>query len=283
MINVIRMELYRMFKTRSFYVTAALCMITVTLLLYTLAPSINAAFEGQSNSEQIKEEVLEDVTVQMNLSSSDIEVLCPSNICSEFMALSCLFVAIFMACFIGNFYKDGFCKNVVSGRRHRYYFQAAKAVCALVYAAIVLVLMSCLSIVVAKSLIHSFEFVYMGEFAKFLLGEYCLLSVIGLASAFVTELCHSKIPAIVYILLTSTNITPALISTLDNKLSDWFSRDILVENYLPSLYQLNFQTEVPSNIDVNNQALLHAVVLSAVFFVIYNVAGAALISKRDVK
>ena len=42
MSNVIRMELHRMFRTRSFYITIALCAVSVFLMTAMIAPMIIA-------------------------------------------------------------------------------------------------------------------------------------------------------------------------------------------------------------------------------------------------
>lgn len=284
MFNVIRMELVRMFKTRSFYITIAVCALFMTGMLYILSPVMNQAFEaseGQSTSAVVSQETEDGWTVAMNI--ADTSVACPNNVCSSFISYCVLFVVIFIACFVGEFYKNGFCKNVLGKVRHKYYFQAAKLACVMVYTAIIMSVTVTVSLITANCLINSFEFVYMKEFAMFLLGEYCLLSVIGLASAFITELSGSKIPAIIYIVLCSTNIIASLVGAANDKLSELLSTEILIEDYLPSLYQLKFQTEIPSNSFMENSNLIRALVLSFVAFVVYNIIGSVLITKRDVK
>lgn len=281
MLNLIQMEISRMFKTLSFYVTIALCVIFAGGLLYILTPSMNKVFSSQTSSTEVSQQTENGFSVSMELDNTS--VACPSNVCSSFIALGSIFIVIFAACFIGNFYKNGFCKNVIGRVKHRYYFQAVKAVSVMIYAAILIAVTAVATLVVANIFIDNFEFTYMKDFALYLLGEYCLLSVIGLASTFFTELCGSKVPAIVYIVLTSTNIMSNLVTAANSKLSEWFSTEIAVDDYLPSLYQLKFQTDVPGKISDGNNAVTHALVLSLAAFTLYNIIGSMVISKRDIK
>lgn len=281
MLNVIRMEISRMFKTRSFYITIAVCAVLVAGLLYILTPVINEAFEIQTESAIVSQQSGDGWTVSMKLENTS--VACPSSVCSSFISFCVVFVVIFIACFVGEFYKNGFCKNVIGRVRHRYYFQAAKAACVIVYTAILVAVTVAVTLIAANTWVNNFEFVYIKEFVLYLLGEYCLLTVIGLAAAFITELSGSKIPAIVYIVLCSTNIMSSLIAAADSKLSEWLSTEVAIEDYIPSLYQLNFQTDVPGNSIMQNEPVIRALVISLVAFVVYNIVGSVVISKRDVK
>ena len=47
MSNVIRMELHRMFRTRSFYVTIAANILLIALLFSVMAPSLNEGFAAE--------------------------------------------------------------------------------------------------------------------------------------------------------------------------------------------------------------------------------------------
>ncbi|MBQ1411750.1 MAG: hypothetical protein IIY93_01030, partial [Clostridia bacterium] len=70
---------------------------------------------------------------------------------------------------------------------------------------------------------------------------------------------------------------------IDSHLSDWLHKEIVMADCLPSLYYTNqFLLDV-SDSTKNNAMLLHAVMLSMIFFIVYNVAGSVLLTKRDVK
>lgn len=73
-----------------------------------------------------------------------------------------------------------------------------------------------------------------------------------------------------------------ILSVVDGKLSKWLSMEIMLEKWLPSLYQPSFSLDAP-DVSGNNRALFYALVPSLIFFILYNIAGAALITKRDVK
>lgn len=277
MLNVIRMEITRMFKTRSFYVTIAIGVIFAGLMLASLTPSMNKFYDGNAN--EINETLFESENGEAHISMEipDSDTACPSNICGSFIAVASMFISIFAACFVGEFYKAGFCKNVINTVKHRYYFQIARAVCMIIYAAIILAVNTIVTCGLAAALVHQFEFTYMKDFALYLLGEYCLLVVTGLFSAFFTDLFRSKIPAIFYAVFSTTTIMTTILSAIDSKLSQWLSTEISIENYLVSTYQLCFYGDLP----MENNVVIHALVLSFVFFVVYNILGSVVITKHD--
>ena len=269
MLNVIRMELHRMFRMRSFYFTLALCTAMLAGLICLLAPMLNQ----ESNSSQVG-------GVSLTISEEGQEYIeqegVTADFATQFIALDSTFVVIFMACFVDSF-NEGFRKNVIAKVRNRWYFQISNAVVVLLYAAILLAVTTIISLGLCKGLIHGFTFDNMDMLLRFLVGEYGLMAAMGVFSVFFTELSGSKIPSIVICLAASNVINVAMIP-LNHKLSEWLSRDIEIQHFFPLLYQPEFQAE-----NVTMKVMLHAVVLSLVFFVMYNAAGAALVSKRDVK
>ena len=282
MLNVIRMELHRMLHTRSFYITLAVNILLIALLFSVMAPSLNEGFAAeQAAADTSISQSVEGWKMEMVLDNRNAPN--PINVCCAFTDWCILFVVIFMACFVGRFYKDGFCKNVMGSRGYRFRFQMAQSVCAVLYSVVNIILAGTVSLLMAKALIQSFTFAYLDIFCLNLFGQFLLLCAVGSFSAFLTEWTRSTVPAIVYIFLLSTNIVAMMTSYIDSHLSDWLHKEFVTANYLPSLYFTNqFLLDV-SDSAKNNAMLLHAALLSLVFFVIYNVAGAALITKSDVK
>ncbi len=263
MLNVIRMELHRLFRSRSFYITIGICAGVIILLTSLFAALINLTGEMDADGAS--------------------PVNCPLNTCASLTGGMCsLFAVIFAACFTGAFYSGGFCKNVICSVKNRYYFQIAKTVCLSVYSGILLIVASLAGVLSASGLVNHFEFVYMGEYLKYLLGEFCLLTVLAVFSALLTELTGSKVPAIVYFLLSATSLLQGILSIIDGKLADWLNINVELEKFLPSFYHNLFSPSI-SDTSGNNQLLIHAVVLSLVYLLIYNAAGSCLITKRDIK
>ena len=282
MLNVIRMELHRMLHTRSFYITLAVNILLIALLFSVMAPSLNEGFAAeQAAADTSISQSVEGWKMEMVLDNRNAPN--PINVCCAFTDWCILFVVIFMACFVGRFYKDGFCKNVMGSRGYRFRFQMAQSVCAVIYSAVNVILTAAVSLLLAKALIHSFTFAYLDMFGLYLLGQFLLLCAIGSFSAFLTEWTHSTVPAIVYIFLLSTNIVAMMTAYIDSHLSDWLHKEIVMADCLPSLYYTNqFLLDV-SDSTKNNAMLLHAVMLSMIFSIVYNVAGSVLLTKRDVK
>ena len=185
----------------------AVCAGTVILLIMLTVALMNALADIPAEEMTVSMgDASAGVTASAEQTSDLSGTTNPADFCTSFIrGMSAIFVVIFTAIFVFGFYKDGYSKNVVACVKHRWYFQAAKAVCVAVYCAILLAVASVVSLVTSALLVDGFEFSYMGVFLLFLLGEFLLLNAIGLMSAFFTELTCGKVTAIVYILLWNSS------------------------------------------------------------------------------
>ena len=295
MLNVIRMEINRLFRSKSLYIALAICagiLILFTMILGALMdftesfaenPDMTVSAGDTATGLSVSEG---DFSAGVTISASDAS-LAPSpnpvSFCSSTVSGLCiLFVVIYTASFVHSFYKDGYSKNVIGSVKYRYYFQIAKTVCVAAISAVFLFGASIVAIIAAAITIKSFTLAHMGLYFVFLLGEFFLLNAVGLLSAFLTELTLGKVTAIVYILLASTNLVSGILSLLESKLSQLLHTEVELSNFLPSLYHSSFSISTTDTAS-NGGNLAHALVLSIIFIAIYNAAGAYLITKRDVK
>lgn len=295
MLNVIRMEINRLFRSKSLYIALAICagiLILFTMILGALMdfteslaenPDMTVSAGDTATGLSVSEG---DFSAGVTISASDAS-LAPSpnpvSFCSSTVSGLCiLFVVIYTASFVHSFYKDGYSKNVIGSVKYRYYFQIAKTVCVAAISAVFLFGASIVAIIAAAITIKSFTLAHMGLYFVFLLGEFFLLNAVGLLSAFLTELTLGKVTAIVYILLASTNLVSGILSLLESKLSQLLHTEVELSNFLPSLYHSSFNISTTDTAS-NGGTLAHALVLSIIFIAIYNAAGAYLITKRDVK
>lgn len=264
-----------MFHSVSFYVTLILCMGMACALLMVQAKSINQFYDGAAQSESI---VTADKDAEEAAQTEN--VACPITICDSYIATTDMFLGIFFALFVGAFYSDGFAKNVISGVKHRRYFQGARAVCAVIYAVIVLGLTALATVSLAAILIHTFTFVHMGEFAVFLLSKLLLNSVEGLMFAFFVDLFRSKLPSFIYAVLISTNLIMLFQFLVNRTVKKLLSVDFHIEDCLPSLYSVNYRYGGNPK-DVSN-LLIHSIILFIGAFVVYNGLGSLQLTKRDI-
>ena len=278
MLNVIRMEIYRMFHSVSFYVTILLCAAMAGGLLLSQSNSINTYYDSASSQE----------TVGMNIRDEDAvdaeNIASPGNVCDSYITSAHLFVGIFMALFVGSFYTDGYCKNVLGNVRRRAYFQAARFACVMIYAAMILSFTTVVTVALAVLLIHAFTFVCMGEFAMFLLGEYLLLIACGTMFCFFTDLSRSKIPALVYAVLLGSTLVLLIETAISNAAEKLLHKEFFLQHYLPSLYASDYRYGrlLGGGEEDVSKLLIHAAVLSICALVVYNGLGALTLTKKDV-
>lgn len=292
MLNVIQMEINRLFRSKGLYIALAICAGLVALFVLGLGalmnltadiPDMTVSAGDVSEGFAVSEgDLYADVTVSASDTVSAPKPN-PVSFCASIVSGLCiLFVVIYTASFVHAFYKDGYSKNVLGCVKYRYYFQISKTVCVAAISAVFLIAASVAAMLTAAIYVKGFTFGHMGLYLVFLLGEFLLLNAIGLLSAFLTELTVGKVTAIVYILLASTNLVSGILSLLEGRLSRLLHTEVDISSFLPSLYHSSF-TISDTETAANGGNIAHAIVLSVIFIVIYNVAGSYLITKRDVK
>lgn len=295
MLNVIRMEINRLFRSKSLYIAMGICagVVVIFVMLLGALMDLTAGMNDYSQMNVSQGDIARDMSVSAGDFSAGITVSAsdaspvpapnPISFCASIVSGLCiLFVVIYTASFVHTFYKDGYCKNVIACVKYRYYFQISKTVCVGAISAMFLVSSSVVAMLASAVLIHGFVFAHMGLYFAFMTGEFLLLTAVGLLSAFLTELTGGKATAIVYILLAMTNLVNGILSLLDSKLSQLLHTDVTLSSLLPSLYHASF-TISDTETAANGANLAHAILLSIAFIAIYNTAGSYLITKRDVK
>ena len=295
MLNVIKMEINRLFRSKGLYITLGICAGVVALFILGLGALYNFTAElpvasdmtvSSGDASEIMAVSDGDFNAGVTV-SGDNSTLSPKpnpvSFCSSIVSGMCLlFVVIYTASFVHAFYKDGYSKNVIGCVKYRYYFQISKTVCVAAISAVFLAAASVAAMLTAVIVVRNFAFEQMGLYFMFLLGEFFLLNAVGLLAAFLTELTLGKVTAIVYILLALTNLVNLILSVVNSKLSNLFNAEVDISNIFPSLYHSSFYIS-DTDRAANGGNLAHAILLSLVFIVIYNAAGAYLITKRDVK
>ncbi len=294
MMNVIRMEIYRMFHSVSFYTTILLCAAMAGVLLLSQSNSINKYYDSASSQETagvtVKDKKGGDVYVAGNddetgIAAGDaVNIASPGNVCDSYITSAHLFEGIFMALFVGSFYAGGYCKNVLGKVRRKGYFQAARLACVTIYAAMILAFTTVVTVALAALLIHAFTFANMGEFALFLLGEYLLLVACGTMFCFFTDLFRSKIPSLVYAVLLGTTLVLLIETVINNTAEKLLHKEFFIQHYLPSLYASDYRygSLLGGGVEDVSKMLIHAAVLSICALVVYNGLGALALSQKDV-
>lgn len=297
MLNVIRMELHRMFHSMSFYVTLALCVAMSCGMLISLTPNKNRSYEQPSgyylvtdaegrqyriSAEEYAEREAEwqNGDVQLRpLKYGEVESVNPGAV-AHFIGTTEMFIGIFAALFAAGFYQSGFCKNVAGMLRHKYYIYVAQILCVILFSAIAVLLNAVGVVSIASATLHYFRFTGLTAFGMYLLGYYLLCCAIGSLSLFLTHLLRSNLFPILYSVLLSTTMMTAIISVVNDRISDLFSVDFDICNYFASLFTYSFRF---SNTGKDMaEMLIHAVTLSICALVVYNGLGCLVLTKKDI-
>ena len=297
MLNVIRMELYRMFHSMSFYVTLALCVAMSCGMLVSLTPNKNRSYEQPSgyylvidaegrqyrlSAEEVAEREAEwqNGDVQLRpLKYGEVELVNPGAV-AHFIGTADMFIGIFAALFAAGFYQSGFCKNVAGMLRHKYFIYVAQILCVILFSSVAVLLSAAGVVSIAAAALHYFRFTGLPEFGMYLLGRYLLCCAIGSLSLFLTHLLRSNLFSIIYSVLLSTTLMTAIIAMINDRISEFFSADIDIANYFASLYTFSFRFSDTAK-DMT-EMLIHAVTLSICALVVYNGLGCLVLTKKDI-
>ncbi|MCI8379551.1 MAG: ABC transporter permease [Lachnospiraceae bacterium] len=281
MLNIIKMDLYRMFRTKSLYVVwiiAAVIMIGTTYLLK--AETTVDEFEAASQQE-IEESYTE------GMPALGIQVMIPAgsdgkitvkdifygNAQSKFYAL---FLVIFTVIFVMADINSGYIKNIGGQIQNRGYLVIAKAISLLVYTVLTMAAMVLVQVLACRLLLGYME---LGDIKSFLvytgiqiLLHYALL-VICMAVAIILK---SSVAGMVIAICLCMDMMVIIYSAIDKVVSK-----IGVEDFHLIKYTVTGQIAMVSQ-NPSRKECLFAAIIAAGFAVVCMAAGSVVFKKRDI-
>lgn len=279
MLNIIKMDIYRMFKTKSLYVIWAI-MISVILL------STGGVLIGSKESTNLQEnnEISEETEKMDNLSPGMVMTLTSngeditlleiiySNIQVKIIAL---FIVIFVCIFTSADISSGYIKNFGGQLKRSSSLVISKAISLLLYTvltiALTVIFLTLCSIVFAPNLIWGNPldiFAYIG--LEVLL--YYALSIIVMMA---TILLRSTVWSIIFAISVCMNVMTILYSAIDKIISKVGLGEIHLIKYTIS-GKISF---LPMN--VTSQDAWEVVFASLIFILIASQISAIIYKKRD--
>lgn len=281
MINIIKMDLYRMFRTKSLYVIwiiAAVLMIGTTYLLK--AENTVDEFEAASKQE-IEESYTEGVPalgIQVMIpAGSDgkitVKDIFYGNAQSKFYAL---FLVIFTVIFVMADINSGYIKNIGGQIQNRGYLVIAKAISLLVYTVLTMAAMVLVQVLACRLTLGYMEF---GDIKSFLvytgiqiLLHYALL-VICMAVAIILK---SSVASMVIAICLCIDMMVIIYSAIDKVVSKMGVKDFHLIKYTVT-GQIAMLSQNP-----DRKECLFAAVIAAGFAVVCMAAGSVVFKKRDI-
>ena len=137
MFNIIKMDLYKMFKMRSFYVVNIIAMVSIAIMLLFVVVDVDKTDLKGSNATTVYED--KDQNVKLGVDVDDSQLLGTEQnvltIYSSFMSSGfyLFFSVIFTMIFALSENKNGYIKNIGGQVRHRWQLFVSKLTAIFIY------------------------------------------------------------------------------------------------------------------------------------------------------
>ncbi len=283
MLNMIRMELYRMFRTKSLYVIGIILMAGIVFTTFLSADEMKTytmeekqeQYEyvtGQKDEEQINFGM--EVTVPTE-PGKDVTVfdLFYANLTGKFIAL---FIVIFTVLYSSADMTSGYIKNIAGQVRNRGGLVIAKAVSLFVYSVLMILFFAVVQAVSNAMFFDKFvwgswkQFLLYGGIQIFLHFSYALIAMC------ITIVLRNNVISMVAVICMCMNILVMFYGFIDKVIANLGFKDFHVINYTVSGKMML----LPMNVTAKEAWLSCAV---AVVFIIVTLAiGGMVFRKRDI-
>ena len=273
MLNIIKMDLLRMKKSKSTFVTLLILVMMTVFTIYIFKIESEGAFGEYTQEQMQQEDNNQNLGITMSLEESGL------NAANVILAMfnsgtMLLFTGIFVVVFVMAESSTGFIKNIASSVRHRWYLIISKNIVLAVYVLVEAVLVLGISTICCKLFLPETAVGFTKAFWVALGLQYLLhvgFAFLGICLATIT---NSKVLGIILCICLSSGMGTMLISYVDQLLE---SANVKVSKYLLTS-NVTSLTEQSANV-VMWRILL--VVFGA--FVVYNVISSIVVEKRDIR
>ncbi len=283
MLNMIRMELYRMFRTKSFYIIGLILTVGVVLTTYLTSFEMKA-YMAEEKQEQYEYATGQGEEEQVNLGMTinlltepgkDVTVfdVFYANLAGKFIAL---FIVIFAVLYSSADMTSGFIKNVAGQVRDRGGLVIAKAASLFVYCALMMLFFA--AVQTASNGIF-FDKLIWGPWKDFLLygGVQILLHFsYALIAMCITILFRNNVISMIAVVCMCMNILVIFYGFIDKAVGKLGIKDFHVADYTVSgkIMQLPM--------DATAKEAWISCAVAAVFIVAALVIGGMVFRKRDI-
>ena len=283
MFNTIRMELYRMWKTRSLYI---LWIVMAVLILFTT--NLNASdwksyteAEQQENYEFTQEATkLENINIGMNVNiptkqGEEVTVFdsAYANLQGKFIAL---FMVIFAVLYSMADMTSGYVKNVAGQMKHRENLIAAKAVALFVFTVCTMGVYVLVQVISNVICFGSLAWGTWSEFLSYLGIQTLLHFALNLIAMMLAIVIHNNVFSITLVICICMNLMTILYSGVDKLIMKMGTADFHLISYTV--------TGKISMLGMKNSCreIAIAAIVSLAFGLISLVISSVVVRKRDI-
>ena len=276
MLNIVKMDIYRMFKTKVLYVTIIIAAISVIASLAAARYQLN-----HPEYREMMEEVLEqqnELDVNMGIQIGGMGIITEDTTTEDlflgtlaggmFLVLSVIFCVVFVC----TDHNSGFIKNVVSRKNYRSQTSLSKAISMVIYTVVQYAVCLGIFILGYVLLFHNVNFTNVNDFIRF-------IAVQMLMQVAIMNLCIllcNLVRNMAFCMATGICISAGLFFLIAS-LIDRFDLPIKTTDYLLTVLMRTLPVTYDSTL------YIRVLVISIVSIVVYQTASFITMKRQDVK
>lgn len=279
MFNIIKMDLYKMFKMRSFYVVNIIAMVSIAIMLLFVVVDADKTDLKGSNATTVYED--KDQNVKLGVDVDDSQLLGTEQnvltIYSSFMSsgfylfLSVIFTMIFAL----SENKNGYIKNIGGQVRHRWQLFVSKLTAIFIY-----IFMFDLILLVVQSVIWfiakgNFGAGSFSEYITFIISQFLLQYVFVIVCTAIAIITKSRVFSMTAAVCLSFGMGKLACMGIDAGIYKLLNREVSLGKYLITT---KISTMLP-NMDMAQ--IRNIIVFAAVYFIVSVFVGIISVEKRD--
>lgn len=282
--NTVRMDFYRMFKSKAMYMTWLFLTLSVLVTSYLVKVQyIDHAPDKSTASDNLNTKAdVSNSDTEMNISvdlkgTQDKGITLDDMVFTEIESkLLAVFICIFSVIFTLADFRNGYIKNVGGQVKKRWYLILSKVVCFLVYTILTTLLLILVQAVICKVMFGYCTLWSLSAFSQFILAEIFLHFVLSLLCMTFVILTRSLVFGMIFAGCLSLNVLTIAYGILDKALSHGASSSLHPFNYTitSQISLLPFQIS-PKDVGT-------ALLISLVYFILTFAFSCICFSKRDV-
>ncbi len=283
MLNVIKMDLYRLVKTRSLYVIliiiAAFMMLNVYMVQHELKKVQLEQGEASASQEMLAEDsensnlgisidgsalVKESITLQ-----DEVTVMASSGI-------MLLFTGIFVVIFVCGESTSGFIKNLVSSTKRRSYIIVSKTVVMSVFVLFELLVMLVMTGIASSIFLDNMTFDFSGKLFQYLGLLFLLHTAFAVVIILISVLTRSVAISMIISICLCTGIGALIIDFISGIKIAGHQIAAKLPDYLITTNVQSLRS-TPSS-----EMIIRVISVSAIAIIVYNVISCIVMEKRDI-
>lgn len=279
MFNIIKMDLYKMFKMRSFYVVNIIAMVSVAIMLLFVVVDADKTDLKGSNATTVYED--KDQNVKLGVDVDDSQLLGTEQnvltIYSNFMSSGfyLFFSVIFTMIFALSENKNGYIKNIGGQVRHRWQLFVSKLTAIFIY-----IFMFDLILLVVQSVIWfiakgNFGAGSFSEYITFIISQFLLQYVFVTVCTVIATITKSRVFSMTAAVCLSFGMGKLACMGIDAGIYKLLNREVSLEKYL-------ITTKIGNMLPNMDMAQIrNIIVFAAVYFIVSVFVGIISVEKRD--